>query len=184
METAFEKRLNPGKAFEERLKTILERMGHTVALNGTEHTHKAFVDMLRSNNSDAAKFVRFAPDGVYLTKTNANVIYYDAKAARTIEKDAWTVYNKYCQCGCRVVLYVQSNIDIYWQDIQRVELEHGSVTVSRYARDRRFPVDEDGWITPRNKHGFFSGGKMSGTPYREILFDSMNTFDDWLEYLD
>jgi hypothetical protein len=174
MTTAFEARLAPGVEFE---REVLRMLGDSpailaVAANGTEHTHPDFVAQLRRVNSLVAKFVRYAPDGVMLTQ-DQEVIHFDAKAAKSIEKDAYEVYMAYRSVGCRVVLFVRYAGRAYWQDIERVGLIDGHTTVASFCEERRFPVDDAGWITPRNKPRFRATTSMSGTPYREIDFATM-----------
>lgn len=88
----FQERLKNGILFEEKLINYLSSHSEIIdiAQNGTEHTHSKFVGLLRNNNSEPAKFVRYAPDGVYVMK-DGDVIHFDAKASKTIEKDAYIV---------------------------------------------------------------------------------------------
>ena len=148
----------------------------TVAANGTEHTHPEFAAQLRRLNSEAAKFVRYAPDGVMLT-WDQEVIHYDAKAAKSIERNAYQVYMAYRKSGCRVILFVKYGGQAYWQDIEHVGLIDGRETVRHFPEERRFPVDEEGWVMPRAKPGFRSSALMSGTTYREIDLATMNRLE-------
>lgn len=178
MTTAFEARLAPGLEFE---RDVFRMLGDSpailaVAANGTEHTHPDFAAQLRRLNSRAAKFVRYAPDGVMLTH-DQEVIHFDAKAAKSIEKDAYEVYMAYRTAGCRVIIFVRYAGRAYWQDIERVGLIDGRQTVASFPEGRRFPVDDGGWITPRTKPGFRATTSMSGTPYREIDFGTMNPLE-------
>ena len=174
--TGFESRLAKGVEFETDLKAWLASRPsiRAVVANGTEHTHPDFVSLLRNDRSPAAKFVRFAPDGAVLHKSG--VIHYDAKAAKAIEKDAYETYMNYVSCGCRVVLFVKNGETVYCRDIQHVRLIDGNETISKFPENRRFPVDEDGWICPRLSRNQLNG-RMSGTPYKEIDFASMNPVD-------
>lgn len=174
---AFAQRIEAGEAFQEQLMSLLSKRGDvaSVCANGTEHTHPDFVSLLRSNNTRASKFVRFAPDGVYMKK-DGEVIHFDAKAGKSIEKDAYEAYMALRGLGCRLLLFVKTGEgEMYFQDIEKVVLIDGEVTVSPFPANRRFPV-EDGWICPRKKAGTTGAGNGSGTPYREIDFSSMKRF--------
>jgi len=175
--TGFETRLQKGVQFEADLKRWLETRPTVLAIaaNGTEHTHPDFVALLRNDRSPASKFIRFAPDGALLHKT-VGVVHYDAKAAKAIEKDAYETYMNYVSCGCRVVLFVKHEVSVYCQDIQKVCLIDGNETISKFPENRRFPVDQDGWICPRQSFRQLNG-RMSGTPYKEIDFTSMKKID-------
>ena len=177
MTTAFEKRLQRGIDFENRVKTWLGSFVsiRAVVANGTEHTHPDFVALLRRDRSSAAKFVRFAPDGAMIHATKG-VIHYDCKAAKAIEKDAYETYMQYVACGCRVILFVEFDGQVYWQDIEKIRLIDGNETIATFPPDRRFPVDDDGWICPRQSMQNYNG-RMSGTPYKEIDFESMEKLD-------
>lgn len=168
----FKERLALAVAFEEEVRDQLSRVPGIVAIamNGTEHTHPDFVEQLRANDTEAAKFVRYAPDGVFLR--SGSVVHYDAKVARSIERDAYETYMKYHECGCSVLVFVKHAGTIYCQYIENIRLEHGAATVERFDESQRFPVDEDGWILPR-RSGRGLPGKMSGTPFRYIDFEAM-----------
>lgn len=175
----FDKRLKQAVEFEEELRRILQCRPRVraIAVNGTEHTHPSFVELLRTNTTDGARYVRYAPDGVYLC-TNGDVIHYDAKASKAIEKDAYRTYMDYVRAGCKVMLFVKWGGMIYWQYVDKVVLTHGSDTVNQFPIGRRFPVDEDGWICPRHAEQKKPvSANMSGTPYREIDFSSMNALE-------
>ena len=176
----FDIRVEPGVEFEREL--FKELNAHkdvtAIALNGTEHTHPDFVEIIRHNESDAAKFVRYAPDGVMECKSK-RVIHFDAKAAKSIEKDAYNVYMKYHRTGCTVIIFVKHPATgmRYWQYVQNIQLLDSTIVVSQYPEHRRFPIDDDGWIAPRLKRGFKSTKKYSGTPFKYFDFDSFKTMD-------
>lgn len=135
-----------------------------VAKNGTEHTHPAFTDRIRRNSDAGAKFVRFAPDGVYLS-TCGSVVHWEAKAGKNIEKDAYETYMAYHQMGCTVILFVKCE-RVYYQRVERVGFMPSTEVVGRYPPAKRHPICEDDWIHPRRGHGY--AGLGSGTPYKEI----------------
>lgn len=170
--TDFEKRLAPGQAAEAEAWSRLEKSGWCVAKNGTEHTHPDFVAKLRGNNSPAALFVRFAPDGVI--HRNNQVVHCDVKVGKSIEKSAWETYMKYHEAGCFVVLFVKHENDWFWQWVEKVQLVDGSKSIEKFPENKRFPVDKDGWICPRKTSRNVCNEKMSGTPYRYIDMASLN----------
>ncbi len=168
----FENRLERGLQAERRVFGQLEAEGHDVVRNGTEHTHPNFVSRLRDNDTEAAKFIRYAPDGAYRTN-EGQVIHFDVKAANAIEKDAWNVYRAHEAAGCRVKLYIEFGGKSYSQWLSDVRFLDSHSYVERFQEVRRFPIDEQGWICPRQKPGFRPDGKMSGTPYKYLDFDSL-----------
>jgi len=171
----FSHRLNQSQVFEDQLFLLLRQSRDimAVARNGTEHTHPDFTAMLRLNDSAAARFVRFAPDGVMLSR-GKNVVHYDAKVGKSIERGAYEAYVNYRNAGCRVILFVRYEKTIYWQHIEKLRLIPGEDTVSEFPPERRFPII-NGWISPRKASHYRNGQRrMSGTDYREIDFSSMN----------
>lgn len=169
----FSTRIVAARQFEQDLLAYLQADPFVVKaiINGTEHTHSDFVDLLRTNPSPAAKFIRFSPDGVMLLY-NGEVVYYDAKTSRAIEKDAYNAYMQYADFGLTVLCFVQRRGGAtYFQRIENIKLDTGEFTISRFSSEDQFPV-KDGWICLSKTA---AGG--SGTPYREIDFSSMETFD-------
>lgn len=172
----FAQRLAAGQEFESDLVAKLTERGNQCAMNGTEHTHPDFVGRLRSDDSEAAKFIRYAPDGVMITKSG-EVIHYDAKDARAIEKDAYETYLKYRQSGCRVVVFVKNGGAIYYQDVDKIRFLDSHSYVATFPERMRLPV-VDGWITPRASRNQFKRSRMSGTPFKYIDFSSMKRLRD------
>lgn len=172
---AFQDRLWKAKEAEEIVMLFLSGSPNivSVAKNGTEHTHPDFVAMLRQNIREASKFVRFAPDGVYLNKAQ-EVIHFEVKASTKIERDAWDVYLKYQESGCRIVLFVYQDNRLYWQWLSAIRFIDSHSVVEEFANP--FPVDADGWICPRQENGWHRrvNSNMSGTPYKCIAMESMN----------
>ncbi len=164
----FADRLRLGTEFESEVfeALLVHEKVTAVVNNGTEHTHPEFVDGLRGIGSAASKFVRYAPDGVLQTSTG-DVLHYDAKASKAIEKNAYEVYMSYVSVGCRVLLFVRHDDGIYWTDVEDMTFKDSHEVVGQFPEQRRFPV-VDGWIAPREKPGFRSTNRMSGTPYKEI----------------
>jgi len=171
----FSYRLSQSQSFEDQLFQLLQKSSDilAVARNGTEHTHPDFTALLRFNDTAASRFVRFAPDGVMLGR-NKNVVHYDAKNGKSIERGAYEAYVNYRNAGCRVILFVRCDKTIYWQHVEKLRLIPGEETVSQFPLEKRFPV-ADGWISPRKASHYRNGQRrMSGTDYREIDFSSMN----------
>ena len=171
----FAQRLEVAKSFEMEVERYLCGRTSLVAKNGTEHTHPDFTDKIRFNSGRGAKFVRFAPDGVYLS-TCGSVIHWEAKAGKHIEKDAYETYMAYNQMGCTVILFVRAE-RVYCQRVERVGFIPSIDVVGKFAPARRHPIDEDDWICPRGGHGY--AGTGSGTPYREIDLSSMRVVSDF-----
>ncbi|MHC9544620.1 MAG: hypothetical protein AB9903_34315 [Vulcanimicrobiota bacterium] len=174
----FQKRLTDGEAFEQELIESLKAMPDIVDVieNGTEHTHPVFIDRLRQNKSEQSKLLRFTPDGVFL-QNDESIIHYDAKASRSIERDAYETYQKYWNMGFRIVIFVRPPYEstIYWQWLDQIRFLDSHTEVSKHRR--QFPVDEDGWIIPRSDDGWYYGSHMSGTPFKYFDFHSFNRLD-------
>lgn len=178
---AFDSRLAKAKAFEDDVERFCIACGYQVAKNGTEHTHPIFVELLRQNNSEASKFVRFAPDGVALMAA-CGVVHWEAKSGNNIERDAYETYLKYHDMDCRVLVFVRSNRgNVYCQWIERIGFVPSIDVVSRFKR--RHPIDEDDWITPRADPNRIKSGRASGTPYKEIDFESLKLLPDFYQRL-
>lgn len=179
---SFQDRIRLAEAFEKEVEAYLQARQAvlSVAKNGTEHTHPKFVDMLRRNADAGAKFVRFAPDGVFL-QANGRVIHWEAKAGKHIEKDAYETYMAYSSFGCRVAVFVK-NSDmagrVYWQFVEKIGFIPSVEVVGKFPPNRRHPIDAEDWICPRSGHGY--AGRGSGTPYREIDFGSLQVITDWV----
>lgn len=177
--SCFRIRSEKGDAFADSVESYLSSKVEitSIAKNGTEHTHPHFVGLLRSNNSQASKFVRFAPDGVCLT-TSQRVFHWEAKNSIYIEKDAYETYLKYYQMGCQVIVFVNDKSNrVHWQFVEKIGFIPSEMEVEKFPLSRRFPIDEDGWICPR-KSGR-RAGTGSGTPYKCIDLDSMILVDDF-----
>lgn len=172
---SFAHRLEAAKSFELEVEHYLSTRGGMVAKNGTEHTHPAFTKNIRFNADPGAKFVRFAPDGVYLS-TSGSVIHWEAKAGKNVEKDAYETYMAYHKMGCTVVLFVRSR-GVYYGLIESIRFVPSEDVVGQYAEDRRHPICEHGWIHPRRGHGYAGSG--SGTPYKEIEIGSLCLLSDF-----
>jgi hypothetical protein len=164
----FEYRLGTGTAFEAEVECYLRRHWdiESVARNGTEHTHPRFVAQLRSRSDEAAKFIRFAPDGVALPKSGT-VFHWEAKCSRYIERDAYESYCRHEQAGCRVLLFLSVQSGVYFNWVSELTFVDSQLVVGAYSPQRQFPVI-DGWIYPRRAH---NAGELlfgSGTPFREV----------------
>lgn len=174
---AFQARLSKAVQFENDVEAFLRgRSGIlSVAKNGTEHTHPGFVQLLRTRDDLGAILVRHEPDGVALTQ--AGVWEWEAKASINIEKLAYQTYMAHQAIGHRVLLFVRSGVDVYWQDVEKIEFVPSENVVGQYPAEKRHPIDADGWICPRLGSGYAGAG--SGTPYKVIDLKSMRVIDDF-----
>lgn len=179
---AFEQRLKQAKAFEMDVEAFCRHKFVAVAKNGTEHTHPDFVDLLRRRSDSGSKLVRFAPDGVALQV--GGLWHWEAKASQNIERDAYETYMAYHDMGAKLLVFVRSpqTGQVYWQRIERIGFIPSELVVVRYRPERRHPIDEDDWICPRQGHGF--AGTGSGTPYKEIDFDSLISIPDFYQIIE
>jgi len=134
---------------------------------------------IRRSNDPGAQLLRHSPDGV-LCRTDERVVLWDAKAAKAIERDAYESYLKYHAIGHRVVLFFKrlksvplANQQLLWQDIQELQFIDSYARLSRYDPARRWPIDEDGWVAPRQNPDFRPTEDYSGTPFRYIDFSKL-----------
>lgn len=173
----FDARLVFASEWERNVEAYCLRKAVAVAKNGTEHTHPDFVKQLRSSTDTASKFVRFAPDGVFLGRSG--VVYWEAKRSQTLERDAYNTYLQYHATGLPLILFIQNpeNGLPYWQRVELVRFVPSQEIVNQYRLDARHPVDADDWICPRLGSG--RSGRGSGTPYRHIDFSSLKPITDW-----
>lgn len=173
----FTERLSTAKEFEEAAEAYCLAKSDAVAKNGTEHTHPAFVELLRKNDSPQSKLIRFAPDGVLLRA--GGVIHWEAKASINIERDAYEVYYRYFEMGCKVLVFIQDKqANAYCQWIEKIGFIPSIAVVGKFG-PRAHPIDEDDWICPRKGHGYAGGG--SGTSYKEVDLSSLKPLPDFYE---
>jgi hypothetical protein len=162
-------------AFSTAVETEFRRLGFTVAINGAEHTHPAFVGNLHRSTDQTSLAIRFAPDGIASVGDVPRSFYWEAKAGMSVERTAWEQYQKLVNNG-NVVIVIFGSATVpatawRWGLVQEIRLIPADVTVERFAPHLRFPI-RDGWITPRGSIRWedVRNGKpqASGTPYREV----------------
>jgi hypothetical protein len=179
----YEQRQEVAERFAALLFKEIESMGFTVALNGTEHTHPAFIERLRVSVDQTSLAIRFQPDGVASIGSIPRSLYIEAKNSKYhIEKLAYEQYMKLSGAGniVAVVFGLQQELDKskwVFNFVENLVLIDGIATVSRFDPDKRHPV-LDGWVYPRKGRRFYDlkTPMASGTPYREIDPQSMLPF--------
>lgn len=161
----FQDRKEKAKEFEKELFEKIAELGFVVAINGTEHTHPAFIEGLKNSTDQTSLAIRFQPDGVARIGKIPRSFYVEAKASKTIERTACMQYRKLFDAG-NVVVVVFRPLRWRWCFVEEMPLEDGHDTVAAFAASQRFPVSDDGWLCPRKSaHGTAKG---SGTPYRKV----------------
>lgn len=185
----FEYRNSPSVDFQHDVAKYLESQPDItgVARNGSEDTHTGFVDEIRHLTDPASKALRFQTDGVARTRTKS--FEWEVKTAIdqgtyvNIEKDAYTAYMNRQKLGIEVRLYVRryyrGKPQVYWQYIENVQFIDSYYIVNALPHEMRHPIDEDGWICPRDGSGY--AGKGSGTPYKRIDLTKMIPIPDFYE---
>lgn len=168
MATSFSQRIGEATRFENEVERFLQRRSDIISVsrNGTEHTHPQFASLLRNRDDPAAKFVRFAPDGVALP-AQGSLFYWEAKCSNCIERDAYETYCILERVGCPVFMFLKTTQAVFTCWASELPFVDSQIVVSRHPLERRFPVT-DGWIYPRrasNRSDLLVG---SGTPFREI----------------
>lgn len=173
--SGFARRIQQSTQFEHCCLAYFKARGMDCTVNGSEHTHAPLVDKFRRDDSLRARLVRFTPDTMVFM--DGNLCYFEAKAGQSIEKAA---YLTYCHIEKHimpvVVVLWTKNGAVKWQFCSQIQFKPSLVVVEKYG-DRAHPIDIDGWISPRNGHGFAGNG--SGTPYREVQLSSMKAIEDF-----
>ena len=178
----FDLRLSAGVAFEQEVERYLQSHPDIVSVtrNGTEHTHPEFIARLRSCSDPTAQFIRFAPDGVALSKSES-VFHWEAKCSYCIERDAYEVYLRHLAAGCDVLLFLKTELCVFAVWVSQLEFLPSEEVVGRYPPACRFPVEE-GWISPRKAKNRSDLRIGSGTPYQEVNLEKclrVMTFAEW-----
>ena len=177
---SFDDRIEAARKFEDALIENLRGIGFSVAKNGTEHTHHGFVGQLYRSTDQTSLAIRFQPDAVACIGNVPRTFYIEAKDAKNLEKTAHEQYVKLQSVG-NVVAVVFGKLNWMWGFIEDIELIDGHKTVEPYPEERRFPVDDEGWIYPRKSDHWNNGTgasnpQASGTPYREVDSCSLKEF--------
>lgn len=170
--SSFAARRSAARAFETQLFAALAAWDFTVAQNGTEHTHPAFVQALRASYDPTSLALRFQPDGVGAWGTPPRTFYIEAKSAQTIEREAYQQYLRLHAAGNLLVIVFGAWQPWRWCFIEELPLISGSETVQRFAPAQRFPVDAEGWLCP----GADRTPTGSGALYKEVRGDGLRNW--------
>lgn len=175
----FKERLAKAQQFEQEVEQYCCILAQAVAKNGSEHTHPDFVNLIRNYNDPGAKLVRFEPDGIFLS--NNKVWHWEAKRAKSIEKDAYNTYLAYENLGCSVLIFFKhpNGNKVFWNYISNIGFLDSVKVISKYTKYVQPPIDDFGWIYPRLSSYFVNFG--SGTPYKEINFDTLKEIPNFYE---
>ncbi len=168
----FNGRLKIGEIFENEIEAYFLDKKVISAKNGTEHTHPDFVNSLRNNKTDGAKMIRFEPDGIASIKND--VICWEAKCGKHLERDAYETYMKYNSIGKRIIMFLKIGEEVKWQYVDKISFIDSYEIVNKFP-DNPHPV-KDGWIYPRLGNNIGGG---SGTPYREVDILSLENNIVW-----
>lgn len=168
---AFEQRLALSEYFEKCCLAFFKEAKIDCTINGSEHTHRELIEKFRNDDSPRAKMIRFTPDTmVYM---DGNLCYFEAKAGKNIEKDAYVTYHRIHKTVMPVILMMWCpNGKVKWQFVDQIQFVDSRSVVAKYV-NKAHPIDADGWINPRLGHG--NAGRGSGTAYKEVLFSSMKS---------
>lgn len=181
--SGFQKRALLAEKFENSLFARLAEMGFVIAANGTEHTHPGFVARLKNSGDQTSLAIRFQPDAVAAIGKIPRSFYVEAKAAKTIEKQAWEQYEKLIGNG-NILAIVFEGFSWAWNFWQHIRLMPAEETIGRYPVHQRFPVI-DGWVTPRGSQQWkkirTATPYASGTAFREVDRKSLLPFASFKE---
>ena len=173
---SYNDRKQRGNEFEKEVAEYHTRHGYTVTRCGVEETHnKEFVKLMVQHGSPLSRFVRNQPDG-YAINDSGVMFAWDAKIGLNISRDAWETYQHVSLIGPLFVFF-KTPTNVMSGEIKSIELEHGSETTSGFGHDA-YPVDSDGWISPRLAQYIHGAG--SGSPYKKVRVLSLDPVTDWI----
>ncbi len=171
---AFEKRLQKGNEWAEKVQQIIEGRGWKTVPMGAENLapdiHKALSGM--KNPDPTASFVRYLPDGFAVNVGKEQAFFFDAKAGNSIQKEAYEAYLAFAGKNRRVFVFIEAGGKTYCVPVQELKFQNSHEVVAGYPMP--LPVDGDGWIAPRLlPFGHYLSWKnrfpqASGTPYRRF----------------
>jgi hypothetical protein len=172
----FHARAAKGEAFASAIQGLLQsdqiiRYSQRAGIERSDLA--AFMAEIRNSLSAMERRLRFNPDGL-LWLIGRGLAHWEAKASIFIERTPYEYYLQYEQRGEPVLLFICPRLlEGGWRPVlvgrlKDVVLEHGQETENRWNQQGfpPRPVDQDGWIHPRNDpRGTIKG---SGTPFRKI----------------
>ena len=158
--------------FKDEIARELKRWGFDVVDNGREVAHCGL--NLNGSNDIGSRLIRFAPDIAIMW--GKNTFYVDAKKSLFVEDQP---YNHYCwMFDLGINVYIVSK-----NGSEKVRFSHIDDLELTTASHRVWPINEDGWIAPRDhpdyaylKQHYPPDGKPypgSGTPFRKMDFAYM-----------
>ncbi len=168
--STFAERARGGAQLQAAIVNDLEAWGFVVAVNGTEHTHPAFVSGLWRSTDPTSMSIRYQPDCVL---RHGNPIprsfYVEIKNSQCIERAAYENYMRLADAGDDVFVVCMNRVpSVCYGLVQDLTFE----PVDWTQKDQDWPF-VDGWITPRANPELFAEKKRqgfsgSGTPFRRI----------------
>jgi hypothetical protein len=182
----FSLRIEKAASYESALIDYFNESGFITALNGTEHTHPDFVNQLRSSEDPTSLFVRFQPDGVAHIGRVPRSFYFEVKASKTIEKNAYDQYMKLASMGSIVVIFFgikkDGHITFRWNYIESIKFQDSHHVLKDYKNkngihQQDIPIVEN-WLSPRllPEHEYEQWKlqhRSSGTPYAAVDFRNL-----------
>jgi len=150
---SFEERSKAAKEFQDKLFADLQAMGFNVALNGTEHTHPAFVSELHRSEDQTSMAIRYAPDGVACIGKIPRSFYVEAKFARTIERNAWIQYGKLVEAGNILVIVFGWENNTVFNFYENIKLIPGKYQACAIQQKAAIQLRMVGYIPENQNYG-------------------------------
>jgi hypothetical protein len=191
-------RLKRGKSYEKDVFQRFQNMGFDITAHGLEKVHPGFHNFLKNSNDPTSHLLRYQPDQLIREKQLGNISFIEVKYSDSIEKTPYQKYTiLYEKLDCRILICIKSKSSKkeYWVPIEKLKLKSGRLSVNEFPPDRRLPVDEHGWIAPRewnnkdSKHynpkkyrTWQIHSKASGTPFRYFDFEEIKEYQYWAIY--
>lgn len=176
---SFSHRSAIGEAWDKEVTENLSVSFHIVSY-GIEKVARNLTGMARNTSSDNAciRSARYLPDGLAADLVNNIAFYWDAKAAKAIEKDAFIAYSELAGSNKEFYIFIKFSGIKYCVPLKYVEFFDSKQYVERFTE--QLPVDSEGWIAPRllPESKYFSWKERSplasGTPCKYFDFGKMN----------
>jgi hypothetical protein len=173
----FSDRIKRGNEFEDTIEGMIRSWGISIVRSGMEHTHPIFMQLLRASEDITSLMVRHMPDFTIAMGDPPSTAFLDAKNSVFIEKNAYENYKRISDIGGLVFLVCND------KQSQRIVYQYlfNVRTTNNCNHKYRFPIDSDGWISPRLDNNILANAKANGfrgagTPYKKILTDNMKPF--------
>lgn len=182
---SFEGRKAPHDSWAEEVFRSIREEGWILVPMGIEriapNAHPRLKAMLDPDPTSA--FLRFMPDGFAVHPTKAESYFFDIKTGYTIEREPYECYRAFAGNDRQVFLYLYyAKAGKYLVPLPALVFLDSWRYIATFPEEWQMPVDEEGWICPRDwpedkyQRWKSSHPTASGTPFRYLDFPAMERF--------